>query len=497
MFISSKPDNGPMHMQLRQQIQELISAGSLPAGSRLPSSRVLAGLLGVSRNTVLTVYESLVADGVLEARGRTGTFVASAQGGRAYRVSSTGQADGAESTVDWGNMLSDSARMIADLPPRSRAPQAGTPGVILSRLVPWWDQRSAERMRMCINYVLQRDHTVLLDYGPTEGYQPLREWVATYMGKKGVSAEPGEVLIVSGFQQGMDVICRTLLNPGDVVFTQDPTYVGAVACLRAAGVRIRGIPVTSAGLDLESLAALAQQERPKMVYVMPAFQNPTGVTMDLATRLKLLEYADRFDFVVVEDGFSDELCHPGSFIPPLKAHDRSGRVLHVNSMSKLLFPGLRIGWVVAPRHAVAALAAAKRTADLNCSPILQAALHEFCRLGYCRLHLARARRIYQTRRKAMVSALEQYFPPSVEWYAGEGGLAAWVTLPPGVDSVHLYEEAARAGVWICPGVDYFVHGGGERNLRLVWCSATPREIDAGVRILGELLRSHLEGKCCA
>lgn len=489
--------NGPIHMQLRQQIQELILAGSLPAGSRLPSSRALAGLLGVSRNTVLTVYESLAAEGVLEARGRTGTFVAGMQGVRTHRTASGRHADVAEGTVEWEHMLSDSARLLSALPPRTRAPEPGTQGVVLSRLVPWWDERSAERMRICINYVLQRDHSALLGYGPSEGYQPLREWVATYMCKKGVPTAPDEVLIVSGFQQGMDLICRTLLNPGDVAFTQDPTYTGAIACLRAAGVRIRGIPVTSAGLDLEFLSALARQERPKIVYVMPVFQNPTGVTMDLPTRLKLLEYADRFDFVVVEDGFSDELCHPGSFIPPLKAHDRSGRVLYVNSMSKVLFPGLRIGWVVAPRRVIAVLAAAKRTADLNCSPILQAALHEFCRLGYCRLHLARARRIYQTRRKAMVSALEQYFPPSVEWYAGEGGLAAWVTLPPGMDSLQLYEEAARAGVWICPGVDYFVHGGGERNLRLVWCSATPREIDAGVRILGELLRSHLEGKCCA
>lgn len=492
MFVSIKPGNGPMHVQLRQQIRGLIAEGVLPPGSRLPSSRALAALVGVSRNTVLAVYESLVADGVLESRERAGTFVADPRGTSAGGECSPCPADRTAGAVNWESLLSNSSRALAALPPRARVPGPGRRGVVLSRLVPWWDEVSAERMRLCVNYVLQRDGNTLLGYGETEGYLPLREWLASYMCRKGVPADAGDVLVVSGFQQGMDLICRTLLSPGDVVLTENPTYAGAFACLRAAGARISGIPVTPAGLDLGVLAEQAERQRPKMVYVMPTFHNPTGYTMDLSSRLKLLELADRYGFVIVEDGYCDDLCHSGSFIPPIKAHDRSGRVLYLNSMSKLLFPGMRIGWVVAARPVLGALVAIKRAADLNCSPILQAALHEFCRMGYLRAHLARARRVYRSRRETMVKAMKQYFPPGVTWHAAEGALVAWVTLPPAVDCRVLLADAARAGVWFAPGVDFFVDGGGEHNLRLSWCNATPAEITTGVRILGQLLRARMQ-----
>ncbi|MDI7250653.1 MAG: PLP-dependent aminotransferase family protein [Bacillota bacterium] len=461
MFLCIQRGKAPIRRQLRDQLEALIREGALPPGTRLPSSRVLAGILRISRNTVLEVYDSLVAEGILEPAGAAGTFVA------AHRAQAAGAAGRGEQRGDcaagWQAALSAAARRLTTGAPGTTPPyDPGTDGTCAH----WWDERSAEEFRLCLNGVLRRAGLAVLGYAPPEGYGPLREWISGYMRDRGIRVSPREVLIVNGAQQALDLVSRTFIDPGDLVLVQEPVDPNVAACFRHAGAELRGIPVSPSGLDLQSLATALTERVPKLVYLVPTLHRPTGVTMDLATRLRLLECARHHGFLVLEDAFGDELCYPGHLVPPLKAHAGSGQVMYVGSMSRSLFPGIRIGWVVADPDVILALGAAKRTSDRCSSPLLQAALYEFCRRGLYRRHLARLRRVSRARGDALAAALERHLPPRASWHVTDGGTSAWITLPPGVDCLRLLDAADGTGVRIEPGLRYFLNGGGTRHLRL-------------------------------
>ncbi|MEW6227976.1 MAG: PLP-dependent aminotransferase family protein [Bacillota bacterium] len=483
----------PIYSQVKNRIKELICQGVLPAGTKIPSSRALARTLGVSRNSVLEAYELLRSEGVLESNGRVGTYVSTQCGKGTFLPSGRGEPSSETRGLDamWERALSASVSALLEASPRISQPAQDHRTVVLSDLVPAFDRMSAERFRTCLNYVLANDPHRLLGYGDVEGYTPLREWIASYMTDRGVATSIDEVLIVGGFQQGLTLVCSSFLNPGDKVFIENPGYPGTLASLLYADAQVEGIPLTSSGVDVKLIRELATRSKPRMVCVTPLWQNPTGITLDVDTRKGILACAADLGLIVVEDGFTDELCYSGRLIPPLKAEDRSRNVIYIGTMSKILFPGIRVGWLVAPRPAVRALAASKRAADRCCSPILQAACYEFCRQGYLKSHIARMRRLYSRRRDAMAQALAKHMPPDVTYHVSEGGMSAWVTLPEDIDSRELHGEARAAGVLFVPGTRFFINGGGEHNLRLTYCSCSERAIDQGMKILGDLIRKKL------
>lgn len=485
MFFSVRRDDGaPIRRQLREQIRGLVYQGTLPLGTKLPSSRALARTLGVSRNTVIEVYESLVADGILEPSSTAGTFVAWRQERRpTARAETSFLRHRAEPTVPWGHLFSEGLKRLSERP--------GARGISPARLQAWWDETSAEQFRTCLNRALRQQGPAILGYGAPEGYPPLREWLAAHMTDRGVRVGADGVLIVNGSQQGMDLVARAFVDPDDLVLVQEPVQPDVVSCFRQIGARVKGIPMGAGGLDLEVLEGIVDRENPKLVYVMPAVHDPTGATMDLPTRTRLLECARQSGFVVLEDAVNDELCYSGHLVPPLKAQDPSGQVIYVGSMSKSLFPGIRIGWIVAEPPALAALTAAKKASDLCSAPLLQAALSEFCRLGYSRRHLARARRVYRAAHEALDRALAQHFPPGTDWKLSDGCPAVWVSLPAAVDARRLQQEAAAKGVRIEPGELFFVEGGGEHSFRVAWPEASPLQIERDVTVLGKLIRTGL------
>lgn len=449
--------------------------------------------LELAASHLLDVYDSLAAEGILEAAGAAGTYVA-AQGGQVpwgpghgerltCSASGRGERPG-QCATGWQPALSAAARRLTAGPPGEAAPSD------LSVDVPsahWWDKRSADEFRLCLNDVVRRAGPAVLGYAPPEGFGPLREWISGYMSERGVRVSAREIVIVSGAQQGLDLVCRTLIDPGDLVLVQEPVDPDAAACFRLAGADLRGIPVTSSGLDLQVLGRALAERVPKLMYVVPTLHNPTGITMDLGTRLRLLEYARRCRFLVLEDAFGDELCYPGHLVPPLKAHPGSEQVIYVGSMSRSLFPGIRIGWVVAHPDVTPALGAAKCRSDRCSSPLLQAALYEFCRLGLYGRHLARLRRVCRTRADALAAALQRHLPPPASWHLAGGGTSAWITLPPGVDCARLLEEAPSTRLRLEPGLRYFLNGGGMHHLRLT--CAEPSRAEAEVASLAALIGS--------
>jgi len=478
-----REDCTPIRRQLREQIRDLVRQGTLPLGTKLPSSRALARSLGVSRNTVVEVYEALMADGILEPSSTAGTFVAwRPEGAPSARAGPPSPWQGTGPSVAWERLFSEGSRRLSEWP--------GAHGFLPSRFRAWWDEASAEQFRACLTRALRQQGPAVFGYGEPEGYRPLREWLAVHMTERGVRVGADGVLIVNGSQQGLDLVARVFVEPDDLVLVQEPVKPEVVSCLRQVGARLRGVPVASGGLDLGVLERIVDREAPKLVYVMPTAHDPTGVTMDLPTRGRLLECARRGGFLVLEDATNDELCYSGHLVPPLKAQDAPGRVIYVGSMSKSLFPGIRIGWIITEPPALAALSAAKRASDLGSPQLLQVALSEFCRLGCFRRHLARARRAYRAAQEALERALALHFPPGA-WKLSDSRPAVWATLPEGVDSRWLQLEAAARGVQIEPGDLFFSGGGGESSFSLAWPDANPLQIERDVAIVGRLIRTVL------
>jgi DNA-binding transcriptional MocR family regulator len=248
--------------------------------------------------------------------------------------------------------------------------------------------------------------------------------------------------------------------------------------------------MTDRGMDLDALEAVLERSRPTLVFTMPTFHNPTGITMDLDSRRRLLDLASRYGTPVVEDDFDSELRFDGDTLPPLKALDERGSVLHIGTFSKGLFPGLRLGFVVAPPPVVAMLGRTKLIADYHTSLLLQAAVLEFCREGHYDRHLKRLASIYRDKSRTLTRALEHFFPANVSWTRPEGGYAFWVTLPEALSADAILEESARAGVLFTPGSNFFALGEGDRFLRLSISRVPLERIAEGIERLGAILTRH-------
>lgn len=269
------------------------------------------------------------------------------------------------------------------------------------------------------------------------------------------------------------------------------TADGLISSHVGRGAKYVGIPVGPAGPDLDLLEDLLAQRRPKLLYVVPSYHNPTGATMDLKARRRLIEIAARARLPIIEDDIYRELRYDGPVLPPLKALDRYGLVIYVNSFSKIGFPGLRVGWVAASRIVIEHLNAEKQRSDLHASLLAQAAIWEFVRRGALARHLARSRKTYAARRDSMLDALGRHFPAEAEWTRPAGGMALWVRLPAGVNTSQLFLQAADAGVTFSPGESFYGSAPETNRLRLTFTQATPEEIDEGVRRLGAIIKTRL------
>ena len=342
-----------------------------------------------------------------------------------------------------------------------------------------------------------------LQYGETEGWRPLREMLVRHMDRYGISVGPQNVLVTSGSQQALDLIGRVFLNPGDHVLTEAPTYVGAIQAFGSYQARCITVPVDDDGIRLDLLEP-ARRAGAKFLYVLPNFQNPAGVTLSLARRKALVELASHYGTPIVEDDPYGQLRYEGEHLPPLVAVDAGfhgcahgerafrGGVLYLGTLSKVLAPGLRLGWVVAPEEVIARLAQAKQAVDLHTGTFVQMLAHEASRGGFLDRHVRRIREVYGRRRDAMLEALAAHFPPGVRWTAPQGGLFLWVTLPPGVSAKALLPQALARKVAFVPGGAFFPNGGGDSCFRLNFSYCPPETIEEGIRRLAGVVGDAIE-----
>lgn len=336
--------------------------------------------------------------------------------------------------------------------------------------------------------VLASDGASALQYGPSEGYPPLREWIAAEMQRRGCACAPADVLVTSGSQQVLDLAGKLYLNPGDVVLTENPTYLAAIQAFQTMEARFVPVPTDENGLIPEALPKLIRQHRPKFLYTIPNFQNPTGVTLPGDRRAKLAQIAAETGLTVLEDDPYGQLRYRGTDIPPVKHWDEAGRVLYASTFSKVIAPGLRTGWVVAPREVFSRLLMLKQASDLHTSSLDQRIAHRFLTTSDVGAHLDRIRRAYGERYGVMDEALRAEMPEGYRWTHPEGGMFLWITGPASLDGVALLQRAVAKQVAFVPGRDFFPGDAGRNYMRLNFSNSTPERIREGILRLAALCR---------
>jgi 2-aminoadipate transaminase len=483
----------PLARQIQAHVERLVRDGLLTPGSKLPATREMAHALGVNRATVVLAYEELVAAGVARSHVGQGTFVADRPAERTLAPAAPAPAPHA---IDWSGLFSRGARIIEAEDGRRRAllPPDGLDSGVISFAggVPDSGLFPTDAFRRILNQVVREEGASLLEYSSVTGYAPLRRYLSGYLLRFGLEARPDEILIVNGSQQGFDLIARTFLDVGDAVAIEQPTYPRAVQVFRSFGAQLLTVPWRQDGPDVGAFARLLERQAPKLFYCQPSCHNPTGLAMSPETAEGLLTAAARHHVPIVEDGFDPSL-HYGPRPPsPLKARDRHGLVIYIGTFSKILFPGLRLGWLLAPGPVIERLAAAKQLADLHTSALLQAAVHRFCERRLLERHAARVVREYARRRGLLLTALARRMPEGVSWTEPHGGFSLLVTLPPSLDAAALLPRALERGVAFTPGVVFFVDAGGERTLRLSFSAVRGDRIDEGVKRLGEVIREAMK-----
>ncbi len=325
-----------------------------------------------------------------------------------------------------------------------------------------------------------------LQYSPTEGFAPLREIFAAESRKRGIECSAEDILITTGSQQPLDLTGKIFLDAGDCVLTESPTYMAAIQAFQTYEVRFATVPTDEHGLIPEELPALIERERPKFLYTIPNFQNPTGRTLTAERRKTLYSIAARYGLIILEDDPYGCLRYAGETIAPVKALDTEGIVIYLSTVSKIIAPGLRIGWVVANEEIRRKLTIAKQAADLHTSSLDQRIVHRYLADFDSEAHIERIRRSYGERYAIMDARLRETMPPGFTWTHPEGGMFLWVTCPEGVNTNELMHAAMARKVLFVPGQDFFPNTPGVRYMRLNFSNASPERIREGIGRLAEV-----------
>ena len=440
----------PLFRQLFDQLREMIESGSLRRGGRLPATRELAGQLGLNRTTVSAAYSLLESEGLIAGHVGRGSFVT----GRA-KTSSDAPAPAGFS--------------------RSR------PSELLFPL--------AEFRFTCAEVIARDDVASILQLGSPSGYAPLRRYLLEQARQESAARESDDILITSGCQQAFDLLQR-MLAP-ESVLVEDPVYLGVRNVFERGGARLVGVPMSDEGIDLPALERIIARERPRLLCLTPNFQNPTGATMPLAARQALLRITQAAGVTVIENDIYGPLCYEGEPLPSIKQLDESGNTILLRSFSKVAFPGLRVGWVIAPRPLIEKLTEAKQWSDLHTDQLSQAVLLRFAESGRLERHRERMLVAGRARLHAALDACEKYLPEGAKFTRPRGGMNLWIELPEPLDTAELLPRAEREGVTYLPGRYFAVSRPRPNGLRISFAGMTPEEIRSGLETLGRIFSEAL------
>ncbi len=466
--------NTPIYRQIAHWLTLRIQNGELGLDGRLPATRELAGLLKLNRATISAAYSLLEESGLIEGHVGRGSF--------AVRRTTTATP---ASTLEWSSVLPPTQ-------PAEVLPAMGSIRINFGSSRPNGQSFPLSAVRENARQVLDGPEAAeILQLGSSYGYAPLRRYLLDEAGCEGIARPTDDVMITNGCQQALDLVSRVFSGISGGVALEDPSYHGLLRVFSRQNLPIWPVPVTAQGLDLAALEETLVRHRPRLLVVTPSFQNPTGATLPLSSRKRLLKLAESYSVVVVENDIYSQLRYTGEALPSLKQLDGSGNVILLRSYSKVAFPGLRVGWVIAPREVISRLAEEKHTADLHSDQLSQAVLLRFAQSGELARHLQQTCRLGAERLKVVFEACERFLPVRARFTRPEGGMSLWVELPAPLRTDAILERSRRLGVDFLPGRTFSTGTGHHRAFRLCFGGLAPDRIETGLRLIGEAITADL------
>lgn len=459
-----KASSTPIYQQLGDALCRLIEKGVLQPNSKLPPIRTMATSLKVNNVTVVTAYKYLENKKVVYSQMGSGTFV------------SPIPLNNIPEPVAEGNMpLAENKKF--DLKSTINFVNTSLP----EELFP------VDEFKSAFNELLDRENGNAFGYQESQGYLPLRESLCRYLQAYGIKSMPENVQIISGAQQGIDIVAKAIMTFGDVIFMERPSFYGAAGAFLSRGGRIIEIPMENDGMDINSLENYLKLYNPKFIYMMTYFQTPTGISYSIDKKRKILDLAEKYDTYIIEDDNLFDFNYTGNPIVPLKALDYRNRVIYIKSFSKILMPGLRIGFIVLPKKIMHSVMAAKYTSDISTSGFIQKAFDLYLRKNICEGHIDRMRKYGMGKYKLAVKSVDRHLKDCTEYIKPEGGISLWIKILNNVNINNLCSELLTKGVVVSPGSQFLINGEDSHHIRICFANVADDKIDVGIRRIKEVI----------
>jgi len=470
-----KSSSKHLYIQLYSQLKELIEQKRVKPHTKLPSIRKFAERLGVNNVTIVNAYNLLEEEELVYKKVGSGTYVAPI-----VELKD-------DIYLDEEVYIDEDTKFIEE---KKRGSKEGKI-INFATAAPTPDLFPIKPFKRLLNKVLDRDGGYAFGYQKSQGYLPLRKSISQYIGKYQIEASIDEIQIISGAQQGIDILAKTFLDYGDKVFVERPTYPGAISVFKSRRADIREIPIKEGGIDLVLLEEELKKEKPKFLYLMPNFQNPTGYSYSQEKKERILELAEEYDLLIIEDDCLSDLNYGKNKSLALKAMDQDDRVIYIKSFSKIFMPGLRLAFLIIPKRYFDDILLSKYMSDIFTDGLVQRVLDLYFREELWEEQINKLKETYQKRYEAMINALNKYLPQEAKFITPQGGLNFWLQLPQGLTAKKLYDKAFAAGVNIAPGTVFYYTQPQEDKVRLSIAAVTEEEIKEGIKRLGKIISKEL------
>jgi DNA-binding transcriptional MocR family regulator len=469
--IQIEKNNGPLYQSLADAIEKQLFQSGVNSGERLPPVREIAEKLGVNNSTVVAAYRHLDEKGLVYTKPGSGTYCLP-------QTVPMPQEDELDHLFrDYAELSSGKLALSEDM-------------INLAGNSPTADAFPVAEFKSAVDEVLDSDGGYAFSYQESEGYYPLREILSSFSQEQyGIKCRPDDILITSGAQQALDLISKAMVHPGDTVLAEMPSYVGVRSVFTMHDAKILSVPIEGDGINLDIVEFYAKQYKPRLLYTMPVYQTPTGVSMSAEKRQKLLFLAEKYDFYIIEDDLFSDLTLKGERMFPIKTEDKAGRVIYVKSFSKLLMPGVRTGYVIVPQKLFEKLSAAKYATDISGSGFIQRALAVYFKNGCWGKNIVGLSNVYRERLKIALQIVSEWKKFGVRASDVKGGFGLWLTLPDCVVDREIYYLCKERKVLVAPGSFFYLSpmAGFEQHLRISFASTD--QLDKGLHITGECIKS--------
>lgn len=465
----------PIPAQIRDYIKELILKGMLQKGEKLPSTREMSRIMDISRNSVLTAYEGLEDDGFIHIVGNKGAFVLD------VHIEPKGDWD-----IDWSERINSRTRIAEELDIIKNIIKTGKEVISFRGISPDKSLFDVEDFKRSFLNIVSLEGSNILNYGYARGYLPLIEYLMKYMNNKGVDTRDKDILITNGFTEGFDILLEAITEPGDSIICENPTHNTAIKIMKLHGLDIIGVNMERDGIDTDGLKSKLSSGI-KAGYLVPSYHNPTGIVMTPEKRITVYNLFKEYNIPIIEDGFNEELRYSGAHISPIAAFCGGNGVIYIGSFSKILFPGLRVGWVLADKSLISSLESIKKSRNIHTSILDQAVLYEYLSEGYFEKYIKKSRKVYGERYSFAMECARKYIP--CRDISGDGGLYIFIKLENHLDTEELLKRCCEKGVIFMPGSIFFIDGGGRSTMRLGFAKVEKDRIEKGFRIIGEAIHN--------